>query len=262
MSDVVAPPRPSPPEVARIHLSDIKDVLRLGYRDFLAAPKFGAFFSMVYVLGGLFLVIVGAGTMTWTLAFSLGFPLVAPFAAVGFYEISRRLERGQPLLWDDILGVVFAERKRQVPWIGAIMVIAFLFWTFLAHMIFALFMGLSVLTNISSSYEVFLTPNGLTMIAVELIVGFIFALFMFCIAVVSLPLALDREIDFVTAMLTSIAAVKGNFPIMFVWGLVIAAMILVSMLPIFLGLFFTLPVLGHASWHMYRRVLIVGDDTP
>lgn len=255
MSDMSAPGRPSVPQVAQIGFKDIREVLLLGWRDFKAAPQFGAFFSLVYVFGGLGLILVGAGAMTWTLAFSLGFPLIAPFAAVGLYEVSRRLEQDQPLEWSEVLGVVFAERKRQVPWIGAIMVIAFLFWTFLAHMIFALFMGLSALTNISTSYEAFLTANGLTMIGVELVVGFIFALFMFCIAVVSLPLALDREVDFVTAMLTSIAAVRGNFPFMFVWALVIAVTVLVSMVPLFLGLFLSLPVLGHASWHMYRRAL-------
>ncbi|GGE45250.1 DUF2189 domain-containing protein [Actibacterium pelagium] len=255
MSDTSTQPGQSVPQVARINMKDIRDVLALGLRDFRAAPQFGAFFSMVYVLGGIGLVALGAGTMTWTLVLSLGFPLIAPFAAVGLYEVSRRLEAGQPLDWRSVLGVVLAERKRQVPWIGAIIVIAFLFWTFLAHMIFALFMGLSAITNISSSYEAFLTTNGLTMLGVEAIVGFAFALFMFCIAVVSLPLALDREIDFVTAMLTSIKVVKGNFPIMFVWAVVIAGCVLISMIPIFLGLFLSLPVLGHASWHMYRRAL-------
>ncbi len=255
MSEQAAPLRYEVPEVRRISLQDIRDVLVLGLRDFRAAPKFGAFFSMVYVFGGFLLVVLGAGTVTWTLVLSLGFPLIAPFAAVGFYEVSRRLELGQELDWAGVLGVVLAERKRQVPWIGAIMVIAFLFWTFLAHMIFALFMGLSSLTNISTSYEAFLTSEGLTMIAVEMVVGFAFALFMFCIAVVSLPLALDREVDFVTAMITSFKTVKGNFPIMFAWALVIAVVALVSMVPLFLGLFFSLPVLGHASWHMYRRAL-------
>ena len=171
MSDTSPPPRPHVPSVARISMSDIKDVLALGLRDFRAAPQFGAFFSLVYVIGGIALVALGAGTMTWTLVLSLGFPLIAPFAAVGLYEVSRRLEAGQALDWGGVLGVVLAERKRQVPWIGAIIVIAFLFWTFLAHMIFALFMGLSAMTNISSSYEAFLTGNGLSMLAVEALVG-------------------------------------------------------------------------------------------
>lgn len=248
---------PSPrPEIADLRFDDIAHVLRAGWRDFRRAPWFGLFFSAVYVLGGLALVLFGAGTVAWTLVVSLGFPLVAPFAAVGLYEVSHRLENGTPLIWREILGVVLAEKDRQIPWMGAIIVIYFLFWTFLAHMIFALFMGLSVMTNISSSFDAFLTANGMTMIAVELIVGAVFAFVLFGLTVVSLPLLLDKEIDFVTAMLLSFETVKRNLPVMLLWAVVIAGLALCAMVPLFLGLLVVLPVLGHATWHMYRRALV------
>ena len=241
--------------VNKLHMSDLRAALAAGWRDFLAAPQFGLFFSAVYVVGGFLMLWVGAGHVTWTLATSLGFPLLAPFAAAGLYEVSRRLEQGKPLDWKGVLGIVWQERTRQLPWLGAIIVIYFLFWTFLAHMIFALFMGLSTMTNVSQSYEAFLTPNGLTMIAVELGVGAVLAFLLFSLTVVSLPLVLDREVDFVTAMLVSLKAVRENLPVMWLWAALIAVLSLIALLPWFLGLVIVLPVLGHATWHVYRRAL-------
>ncbi len=254
MTDI--PVEPSPlPEIGRVTLHEIITSLRCGFRDFLRAPAFGLFFSAFYVMMGFGLLLIGANTFVWTLALSLGFPLVAPFAAVGLYEVSRRLEAGEPLVWSEVLGVVFREKDRQIPWIGAILVIVFLFWSFFAHMLFALFMGLSTLTNISSSYEAFLTPNGLTMLAAEVVVGAAVAFFVFSITVVSLPLLLEKEVDFVTAMLLSMRTVGRNLPVMLVWAAVIAGLLFLGMLPLFLGLFIVLPVLGHATWHLYRRAL-------
>lgn len=243
------------PPVNQLNLAVIGQVLAAGWRDFRQAPKFGIFFSAVYALGGLALTVLGAGTVVWTLALSLGFPLVAPFAAVGIYEVSRRLETGEALNWPGILGVIWAERGRQIPWLGAIIVIYFLFWTFLAHMIFALFLGLSAMINVSTSYEVLFTGPGLVMMGAELVVGGVLAFLLFSLTVVALPLLLDREVDFVTAMLISLKVVRENTAVMLVWAAVLAATILVALIPLFLGLLIALPVLGHASWHMYRRAL-------
>lgn len=256
MTDVTALEASPRPDIARLQFSDLKGALADGWADYKRAPAFGLFFSAVYVLGGLALVFLGAGTVAWTLAVSLGFPLVAPFAAVGLYEVSHRLHNGAALKWSEILGVVIQEKDRQIPWMGAIIVIYFLFWTFLAHMIFALFMGLTVMTNISSSLEVFLTPSGLGMIAVEMAVGGVFALVLYSLTVVSLPLLLDKEIDFVTAMLLSLETVKQNFVVMVAWAFVIATLVFWAMVPLFMGLLIVLPVLGHATWHLYRRALI------
>lgn len=243
------------PVVQTIGVADIAASLRAGMGDFRRAPQFGLFFSAVYVVGGFLMIWVGAGHVTWVLATSLGFPLIAPFAAAGLYEVSRRIETGEPLQWRGVLGIVWNERTRQLPWLGAIIVIYFLFWTFLAHMIFALFMGLSTMINVTQSLDAFLTPNGLAMIAVELVVGAVLAFVLFAMTVVSLPLVLHREVDFVTAMLTSIKAVRANPVAMLIWASLIAVASLLALLPWFLGLMVVLPVLGHATWHLYRRAL-------
>ena len=151
--------------------------------------------------------------------------------------------------------MVIREKDRQLPWIGVILLMIFLFWSFFAHMLFALFMGLSTLTNISSSYEALLSGEGLTMIAIQIAVGAGVAFLTFALTVVSLPLLLEKELDFVTAMLTSVRATRANLVPMLIWAATIAGLLFLGMLPLFLGLFIVLPVLGHATWHVYRRVL-------
>ena len=111
------------------------------------------------------------------------------------------------------------------------------------------------MTNITSSYEAFLTPDGLMMIAVELVVGGIFAFLLFALTVVSLPLLLEKEVDFITAMLLSFRTVQRNLGVMLVWAATIAGLLILGMIPAFLGLLVVLPVLGHATWHLYRRAL-------
>jgi len=254
MSDTPAAASPRP-EIGTVTFWEILRALREGWRDFTRAPVYGLFFSAFYVIFGAGLYLLGADTFVWTLALALGFPLVAPFAAVGLYEVSRRLEAEEPLGWSDVLSVVWAERGRQLPWIGALLVIIFLFWSFFAHMSLALFLGTMQLTNILTSWEVFLTPMGLAMIGFQIIVGAVVALFTYVITVVSMPLLLDQEIDFMTAMGISIRTVARNKRAMLLWAAIIAALLLLAMAPLFLGLFLALPVLGHATWHIYRRAL-------
>ena len=255
MTDTTVLPPSQLPMIGRLTLPELLAAIKAGIYDFKRAPQFGLFFASVYVIVGFLLLALGAGHVSWVLATSLGFPLAAPFAAVGLYEVSRRLENGSPLVWPEILGVIWAERTRQIPWMGAIIAIYFLFWTFLAHMIFAVFMGLSTMTNVLTSYEVFLTPNGLSMIAFELAIGAVLAFFLFSMTVVSLPLLLEKEIDFISAMLLSIRCVAANLPVMLFWAFVIGFTTLLAIMPLFLGLFIVLPVLGHATWHIYRRAL-------
>jgi len=252
----LAPPQAAP-EINILGFDDLAASLRLGFADFRRAPLFGIFFASVYVLGGwlMYYALTASGQFWWTLPATAGFPILGPFIACGFYEISRRLESGLPLVWSEVLGVVLRERNRQIPSMAAVIVVFFLFWNFLAHMIFALFLGLQAMTNVSSSLAVFLTPNGLAMLAIGSAVGAVFATVLFSITVISLPLLMDREIDFVTAMITSFSTVRDNPLVMLSWGFLIAVLLFLAMLPAFLGLFLVLPVLGHASWHLYRRAL-------
>lgn len=258
MTDQTLGPRGDVPEVLQLDLADLTGSLREGWRDFLAEPIYGAFFSLVYVIGGWLLVFAfsAKGQLWWTLPAGAGFPILGPFIACGFYEISRRREAGEPLALHAILGVVFRQKDRQIPSMAVVVVVFFLFWNFLAHMIFALFLGQATLVNVSSSLNVFATSDGLAMLAFGTAVGAALATLLYALTVISLPMLLDREVDFVTAMLASLALVRGNLLVMLGWGAMIAVLVFAAMGTLFFGLLVVLPVLGHASWHLYRRAVI------
>jgi len=258
MTDQTLGPRAAVPEVLQLDLNDLTASLRAGWRDFRAEPLHGAFFSLVYVMGGWLLVFAfsAQGQLWWTLPAGAGFPILGPFIACGFYEISRRRETGEAVSLRRIIGVVFRQKDRQVPSMAVVVVVFFLFWNFLAHMIFALFLGQATLVNVSSSAGIFATGQGVLMLAFGSAVGAALATLLYALTVVSLPMLLDREVDFVTAMLTSVALVRANPVLMLGWGAMIAVLLFAGMATLFFGLLVVLPVLGHASWHLYRRAVI------
>lgn len=249
-------PKHGLPPIRRVTFAMLGTALRRALRDMGRAPGYAVLFSLPYVLIGWALAWITwrTGQSYWLIFAAVSFPLIGPFAAVGLYEVSRRIEQGRPLALGPILTVVTRQGGRQLPSLCAIIVFLFLVWFFIGHMIFALFMGLSVMTNVSSSYEVFLTPNGLTMLAVGTVVGAGFALLLYMITVIALPLLLDREVDFVTAMIVSFTTVTVNPGPMLAWGALVAALTFAAMIPWFLGLFLTLPLLGHATWHLYDQI--------
>jgi uncharacterized membrane protein len=258
MSDQTTLPEASPiPDIHDVKFSDIRAALQSGWSDFWAAPLFGIFFSAVYVIGGwvMYWILNETGQTWWGIPFVVGFPLIAPFAAVGLYEVSRRMEQGEKPDWGSVLGVVFAERNRQVPWVGALLMFLFMFWVFLAHTVFAIVMGMSAMNNAPSLVELFLTKQGLTLLAMETVLGGAFAFVVYIMTTISLPLLLDREIDFASAIIISGQAVFHSFGTMLVWAFIIAILMFIGMALGFFGLFIVMPVLGHATWHLYRRIL-------
>lgn len=255
---------PGVPEMGRVSFAILGEALRRALADMRRAPGFGIIFAATYVALGLLMAWVTwvTGHSYWLIFAAVGFPLIGPFAAVGLYEVSHRIEQGEPLDYGAIFGVIAHQRRRQLPSICVIIIMVFLFWFFMAHMIFALFLGLSVMTNISTSLDVFFTSPGLGMLMVGSIVGGLFALLLYMITVIALPLLLDREVDFVTAMIASFRVVTQNPVPMLAWALFIAVSTFVALLPAFLGLFLVLPLLGHATWHIYRLICQAGVTDP
>lgn len=242
------------PDVRQISFQILRNSLAAGWRDFQNAPLVGLFFANIYVIGGLVMTWITylTGSTFWLILAVLGFPLIGAFAALGFYEISRRRAANEPLALADIAGVVWAHKAGQLPWLAVVLVVVFLFWFFMAHMIFALFLGLSPMTNVSTSIDVYLSSSGLSMLAFGTGAGALFAGLTFAVSVLGMPMFLDRDVDFVTAMMISLSAVKAQ-PLLYLgWGVFIGIVTTLAMLPAFLGLYITLPVLGHATWHLYK----------
>ena len=255
MVDVAGPVQVT---VMQADMSDLRAALAAGWADFLATPTYGAFFSVVYVIGGwgILAALTAHGQIWWTIPAMAGFPILGPFIACGFYEVSRRREAGERLVAREVVGLIWRQKDRQIPSMAAVVVVFFLFWNFLSHIVFALFLGTATLTNVSSSLAIFATPAGLGMLAFGTGLGAAIAVLLFSLTVVSLPLLLDREVDFITAMLTSMRCVTASPLVMLGWGGMIGLGLAIGMLTGFLGLFVVLPLFGHASWHLYRRLIV------
>lgn len=242
------------PAIVPITLADLRACLRAGWQDFRKAPLFGLFFGLIYVAGGLALVAAytASGQSWWALLFVAGFPILAPFAATGLYEVSRALECRETPRWGRVIAALRGRGNGQIAAMSAVILVVFMFWVLIGHAVFALFMGMS---GMGESWDALLSTNGLAMLAIGSIIGAGFAAFLYCITLVSLPLLLDREVDFITAMITSFACVLRNPVPMIGWAIIIAALLGLAMLPAFAGLLVALPLLGHASWHLYRKLL-------
>lgn len=244
------------PDLRRINISTGFECLMLGLRDFRAAPIYGLFFGGVYALSGWLLLwllfVVSMPYFAYPAA--LGFAFIAPFVATGVYEVSRRLEKNQPLSWRAILGTVWRQQDRDMGWMALVTGFAFFIWVNYAFIVYLLFFGLREL-QIENFLSSLATTKGLYFLLLGNFVGAIMAAIVFSVGVISFPLLLDREIDFVTAMTTSVKAVMLNPFAMFVWAIIIALCMLVSVISVFITLPVILPVIGHASWHMYRKVV-------
>lgn len=250
--------RQADPVVRPIAVRDIAEALALGLRDLRAAPAYGFFFGAAYAAGGITILLV-AFALGWSYLvypMAAGFALLGPFVAVRLYEVSRRRERNEPLDWRSVLGVVFEQRKRELGWMAFVTLFFFIIWMYQVRLLLALLLGFRSFASLDEFLTVALTtPDGLLFLLIGNVIGAMLALILFSLTVVSFPLLLDRDIDFITAMITSVRAVATSPVAMIGWAATVVVVLILSSLPAFLGLVVTLPILGHTTWHLYRRLV-------
>jgi uncharacterized membrane protein len=252
------------PVVRRIGPADLFHALARGVEDFTAMPSHAVFLCLVYPLLGIVLVGIAFGYSMLPLAFPIaaGFALVGPLAAIGLYELSRRREAGLDSSSSHALDVLHSPSLGAVVALGLVLMAIFLAWLAVAQAIYIAFFGYSPPPSIGTFvHDVFTTRAGFYLIVVGTSVGFLFALAVLTISVVSFPLLLDRDVGAAVALLTSVRVVAANPATMALWGLIVAALLAIGTLPFFLGLTVVVPVLGHATWHLYRRA-VVPDPNP
>ena len=253
------------PVICKISLPDLRDALRLGWEDFKAVPTHAFNLCMIYPLVGLGLARMVLGYSVLPLFFPLaaGFALLGPFAALGLYELSRRRERGEePTVWNYV-EVVRSPSMGAMLGLGTLLLALFVTWVAIAQAIYVAAFGHGAAAQIPDFVRrVLTTPEGWWLIIVGCGVGFLFALVALCISVVSFPLMLDRHAGAGDAMVTSLRAVALNPIPMATWGLIVAALLLAGSLPFFFGLAVVLPLLGHATWHLYRKIVAPDPNQP
>ena len=234
--------------------ADLKHALAAGANDLRRGGVYSLFFGAFYAAGGFVLAILATRySVPWLIyPLAMGFVLLAPFAAMGLYDISQRLETGQPLSWSGVLGAIRAATKRDMRWMALITGFTFIIWMDIAALLTFGFLGLDLnFTDLVN--EILTTPKGILFLVVGNVVGALIATAVFSFSVVSFPALYDRDIDFVTAMVTSVKLVARNPAVMAVWALIIGGLVIGSVLTAFLGLVLALPLLGHATWHLYKR---------
>ncbi|MHC5654768.1 DUF2189 domain-containing protein [Stappia sp.] len=257
-----SPRRIDPTRVNPITINVIVDALGAGMRDFRSAPFYGLFFGAVFALGGNLVLLTASAFHMSYLSYPLaaGFSLIGPFIAVGLYEVSRRIEAGTPLSWPGVLGVIWEQRSRELGWMAFVVLFIQIMWMYQVRLLLALFLGFQSFASFGEFVEVVLTtPEGLLFLIIGHVVGAVLSVVLFSLTVVSFPMLLDRDIDFITAMITSVRAVVTSPVPMIGWALVVTVTLIVSMLPFFAGLLIALPILGHTTWHLYRALVPPAD---
>jgi uncharacterized membrane protein len=249
---------PRLPAIRRIGLSDLREVLAEGVEDFAASRTDVIFLCLIYPVAGLVLARLAFGYDMLPLLFPLisGFALVGPVAGVGLYEISRRREQNLSAGWGDAFSLARSPAFGSIVLLGVVLLAIYLLWLAVANVIYDLTLGPEPPISIAAfAHDVFATPRGWAMIVAGIGIGFLFALVVLATSVVSFPLLVDRDVDVDTAVRTSLRAVAANPGPMAVWGLIVAAGLAIGSIPALLGLIVVMPVLGHATWHLYRRVV-------
>jgi uncharacterized membrane protein len=261
-TDVILPAEPTAalPVVRSISPADLGDVLAKGLADFRAMPTHVIFLSLIYPIAGLAIARWTAGHDIVPLLYPLiaGFALIGPFAAIGLYELSRRRELGLDTSWRHAFDIAHSPSLWSILALGLLLVAIFGVWLAVAHGLYVAHfgederpIGLAELAR-----RIFDTPQGRSLIVTGNAVGFLFALASFALSAVSFPLLLDRNVGMAAAIVTSLRAILKNPVTMALWGLIVAAGLALGSLPFLFGLAVVMPILGHASWHLYRKVVV------
>jgi uncharacterized membrane protein len=249
------------PVVRRITAGDIAEALGKGLRDFQVLPLYGLAFGTLYTVGGIGIVLcmTAFGMVYLVYPLAAGFALIGPFVATGLYEVSRRRETGEPISYAAIWSAITS--RGEIGWMAFVTLFFFIIWMYQVRLLLVLLLGLNAsFSSISEFVTVVLTSNeGLLFLVIGNLDGAALSLILFSLTVVSFPLLLDRDVDFVTAMVTSVRAVVASPAPMIGWAAVVVVLLVVSALPYFLGFLVTVPVLGHATWHLYRRIVAPVD---
>ncbi|MGI9373474.1 MAG: DUF2189 domain-containing protein, partial [Hyphomicrobiales bacterium] len=250
------------PTINKITIYDIRAALNDGFADLKNAGFFSIFFGLFYaVTGWILLYLVFTFEISiYAYPLTMGFPLIAPFIAAGLYEISRRLSKGQKLAWPGILTSVKNAGGNDLSWMAVITVFAYIIWVDVAAAIYIGFFGLKKMEIGTLLELVFTTPKGMMFFVVGNTVGAILGTVMFSLTSTSFPLLFDRGLDFVSAMITSVKAVNKNKVPMLFWAATIFVLMAFSVATVFVGLIFVLPLLGHTTWHVYKRIIAPAEN--
>ena len=248
--------------IRKIGVSDLFDALKRGVDDFMVKPSHLVFLFMIYPIVGVVLAAWTSGNNALPLLFPLvsGFALLGPFAAIGLYEISRRREAGMDISWRHALDVRKSPAVPSIAAVGLFLFAIFITWLLTAQAFYEYLFGPNPPSSVSSFInEIFATGRGWTLIILGHAIGFVFAVVVLCTTVVAFPLLLDRDVGAYEAIHTSVRVVMANPIPMAVWGLMVAVGMIIGSLPLFAGLAVVLPIFGHATWHLYRKVV---EPTP
>jgi uncharacterized membrane protein len=251
--------QPAAPAIRRIGVADLFDALARGWEDFAATPSHGVFLCIIYPALGIAIAgfTLGFATLPLLFPFAAGFALIGPLAALGLYELSRRREAGASASAGDALDVLRSPSLGAIVALGALLMILFFTWIATARAIYVANFGYAAPESISQfAHDVLFTRAGWTLIVVGNLVGFVFAVVALAISAVSFPLLLDRDVGAAVALLTSLRVVLANPLTMALWGVIVVALLVIGSLPLFIGLAVTPPLLGHATWHLYRKAVV------
>lgn len=247
------------PKVRVVSMEKPWEWLAAGWKDLWRAPAVSVPYGLLFVVMGYALVYLAANQFQYALALTTGFLLAGPFLAMGLYDISRRLEAGEP---PSLRLALTTWRHNTLPILlfGLLISLLMIVWARLSALLFGVIVASGNLTLDSSATELFFSGSGLTFLTVFTLVGAVIAAIVFTISVVSIPMMLDRKIDFIMAVLTSVAAVRVNTITMVTWAALIVVFTGIGLATFYIGLAIAMPLIGHASWHAYRD--LVEDSGP